>query len=214
MKSLEQKLKEFDTQGVTFHDAKKQLLKEGYGEDEISIAVASQPFDGKENKPVEPSTEAKVLAEDPGLASEIAETLLDHTAEHERDKLKAAAIASSFTHPLGRINPVSARGMSSLADQLDIPLFSALGLGLFITAILYGMSHTFHLFPLEYVVLFIRVYLTAVAGLFVIAMGRVVWRDWQRRSKQLSSPLRKVFHIFSLLVLLALCTWSVVSFLL
>lgn len=163
---LAQKLQDYDLSGVSFHDAKQALLKEGYGENEISIAVADRPFDGKINAPKAPNPITKTLEKDPELAQEYADTLLNIEAEHRQLKTRAHAAASQVRFGSSGINPYALKGSSYLADDLGIPLFSIVGFGAFISAIIYGLS-TFGLFEPGVTVVFIIWYSTAISVLYI-----------------------------------------------
>ena len=206
MSNLEKKLEAYDLQGMRFHEAKKRLLKEGYSEDAIAIAVASRPFDGKKNRPKPAKPETEIFTKHPEVAREHAAVLLETHAENEHRKQQTALMRMSA--PRG-LHPMAMRGMVDSAHTLGIPLFWLLGVGLFIAAIMYGMSHSFGLFPLEYVGVFAHIYLVLIGLLFAISIIRTEIRYYVKHlSRQTASPLRRAAHIISLLAITAFFVWS------
>jgi hypothetical protein len=163
---LEKRLEAYDLAGVTFHQAKKELLSAGYSENEITRAASSHPFDGKKNEPQAPTLVTKIYQEHPQLAQEVANTLMEQEKLRQVQQTRAAIVKASFAHPFGRINPVSTAGMAESATALGLPLFWLIGFGVFITAILYGMS-TFNWLPMSVVWSFLQWYSILIAVLFV-----------------------------------------------
>ncbi len=207
---LERRLEAYDLAGVSFYKAKKSLLKEGFSEQEITIASASHPFDGKKNEPKPPHPHTALYEKNPELAQESAQVFL----EEDRAKSRQEAVRASLTmyagsrHPLGSLNPISAQGITQSAYLLGIPLFKLVFLGIFITAILYGMSYTFHLFPLLYVGVFIRCYAALIVLLFLIMIVREGYKEIV--SQKNSDRKKRILSIVSTLFLIGVSTYALV----
>lgn len=162
---LRHKLIDYDVQRVSFHDAKQMLLEEGYTDDEISLAVASQPFDGKVNEKREVAQDAA----DTEAAQVMGEELLQHEDDMDTQKRRGDLAMAEAASNIGKgINPYSAQASMSVADDIGFPLARALLLLVFLSAVVYGANETFHFvhsslaLMLNFAVLYAGAILTAI----------------------------------------------------
>lgn len=165
-------LETYDIQGISFYDAKQALLQQGYSLNEIEIAVASAPFDGKKNIPHSTDDVTAKYESDTEAAKKIAKELLIMDADKQQRKTRSNALLSMYQSPIGgSINPVNTSGVINLADDLGIPLFKLAGLGVFIAAILYGLAIN-RIIDFSIVLQFIRYYSIAISVLFSVMLVR------------------------------------------
>lgn len=156
-KILHDTLEKDDLNGVSFYESKQKLLSLGYSESEISIAVAQLPFDGKKNEPKR-APDTSPYENDLNTTNKIGIELLTMDAERQQQKTRANAIMSGIQLPGGgSINPVSIQGGVSLADNLGIPIFKILFIGIFIAAILYGLYEN-HIIESSVIFVFLYAY--------------------------------------------------------
>jgi hypothetical protein len=101
----------------------------------------------------------------PEEAQKIAQQYMIIDASKQQRKARSNALLASYQSPIGAgPNPVSVSGVINLADNLGIPLFKLTGLGLFITAVLYGLAIN-RLIGFDIVLGFIHYYIIAVSAL-------------------------------------------------
>lgn len=210
---LEKKLEEYDLSGVKFYTAKKRLIEEGYTEQEIVIAAASRPFDGKKNSSRPQDATAEILQKNPELAKEYAASLLEQENERLERERRNAVIKTSFSYPFGfgRINPVALHGLVDTAFWLGVPMYKLMGIGLFITAALYGLS-TIAIVPLSLVWVFVRSYMLFVALFFIVCIAREEWASFRVKSRRADN--HRVMNIIVFIVMVAYSCWAILSLLL
>ena|GEM_PF-4819185 len=160
-KELINEMNDLDVKGVRFHDAKKQLLNNGYTEDEISIAVASASFDGKLNEPKKPHGSRQLFKDNPKETEAIAKHLLLDDAQKQQRKVHLQALSAAAWG--ARMNPMATRSFVTLSDTLGVPLFRLMFIGLFMTAILYGIMMITHWIDLDGILVFMSIYAAAVS---------------------------------------------------
>jgi hypothetical protein len=166
-KKLLKLLEAYDLQGVSFYDAKQALIQQGYSVQDIEVVAASAPFDGKKNVPNSPDEMTKLYESNPEEAKKIAQQYMIIDASKQQRKARSNTLLASYQSPIGAgPNPVSVNGVINLADDLGVPLFKLAGLGLFITAILYGLAIN-QLLGFAIVLGFIHYYIIAVTVLIV-----------------------------------------------
>lgn len=165
---LYKKLEQYDSEGVSFYKAKKALLKDGYSESAISIAVASRPFDGIVNKP-RVHDMAKFYAENPQAAKVVAQELLAHDAALRQRKARLDALAAAASNNmLGSLHPASIQSTARLGDQVGVSLLLVLGVGVLLIATLYGL-YALHIVSTDFIYQALSVYGLGVGIILVVA---------------------------------------------
>lgn len=193
-KKLHEILEQDDLNGVSFNASKQQLKKLGYSDDEISIAVAHLPFDGKKNKAKASQEITDLYKNNPDAAGEVAKRLLVMDNEKQQRKARADTIGIAAASSFSRVpNPMELKHLISLAGNVGIPIFKIAFLGLFLTAIAYGLS-VFELVNVNFVRDFIYVYLF-FAGVYVfVALVLNTIRTTKRMSPQ-EPKARRAYYI-------------------
>ncbi len=200
---LIQTMEEYDLKGTSFHDAKQELLENGYLANEIDIAVASAAFDGKRNVPKPPDELQSAFENDPEATNRVGLELLQMDAERQQQKTRVDAVMGGFQSPLGgSVNPVNVQGQVNLSSDLGIPIYKIVGIGIFITAVLYGLAVN-RIIDSSIVSIFIRYYSIAIAVLFFIMF--VIDEVKLLRLKSKVEPAKSMFaKILPVLVIAAL----------
>lgn len=173
-KSLRQKLAEYDQKGIQFHEAKKALLGEGYSEDEIVIAAASEPFDKKPN--VKRHIHNSFEGADEQAIQAAARELISRSGGdmHTEEVVRRAGLAAAANHPLGSVNPASVQLAVEDADTIGFPLFQFVFVGVFIGAVAYGMHTTTHLISSTLVIQILQSYIClGVLWVLVLSTARL-----------------------------------------
>jgi hypothetical protein len=155
-KQLIDTLNELDAQHVRFHDAKQQLIEDGYSEDEIAIAVASASFDGKPNRPKQPDDLHSSFQSNPDETKAIARELLAYDAHRQERKARLQALSAAAWG--SRMNPMASQSLVTLADTLGVPIFRLAFIGLFIAAVLYGVMQLTHLIDIPTILAVLNIY--------------------------------------------------------
>ena len=137
-------------------------------------------------------------------------TLLDEDKRKEGEALRRAGLKAyaGSMHPFGRYNPISSQGLSEMAYLLNIPLFTIFFIGLFATAVLYGLSYTFHLFPLAYVGVFVRCYIALVAVLFIVNVLIETFKTLTSREE--TKPAQRITAFLSAIFSTAISIYAIV----
>lgn len=163
-KQLTAQLERLEKGGASFYEAKQKLLELGYTEDDISIAAASAPFDGK-IIPKKDDTPQGAIQESEA-AAEMARELLQMDSERRMRETRASGAAASFLSS-SQISPMGVRSGMHFADSLGIPLFRIGIVGVFIFAALYGLAR-FSIIGWSIVFAFAQWYIIGVIAFIVV----------------------------------------------
>lgn len=90
------KLKAGDAAGIPFAKTKKQMLSEGYSEQDITHAIYQAPYDGIPNPQPKLDPLHTGYNADPETAQRIGEAILENDAKNKRTEALAYGAASRF----------------------------------------------------------------------------------------------------------------------
>lgn len=168
-KTLRQKLADYDQKGIRFYEAKKVLLSEGYSEDEIVIAAASEPFDKKPNVPKQTKNLFEGADEEAirNAARELANRPL--VSNQENIQQTRMNLVGSTSHPLGSVNPNSVRDLLDTSEDIGFPIIKFTIAGVFIFALSYGISTT-SLISFDTVLLVMKFYICIGIGWIIFLL--------------------------------------------
>lgn len=121
-------LNHYDTAGIPFAQAKKEIIAKGYTEAEIVYGLYSAPFDGKINEPRPANPLQAFYKENPEQADKVAKSLILAEEQKVADKVALNAAAAEFAPDIQTKSYYEVQ----TAELLGIPYFSLLFLGLII----------------------------------------------------------------------------------
>lgn len=155
---LQQRLQQYDLDGVCFYNAKKALIQQGYSESEITNAAASAPFDGKVNQSKQPTDTMKFYTQNPAAAKVVAGYLVTEDVQKRQNKKRLYGFLAYITRRnFGWYSPVSLLTTLSFSDLVGFPFVKLMLFGVFLLACIYGL-YTYHIVPIAAVTWFIYLY--------------------------------------------------------
>jgi hypothetical protein len=119
---LLEKLRSFDSQHISFFEAKKQLLAQGFSDQQIAQALYTFSYDGRPNSPKKSDPTTAYYAANPKEARRIGAYILNNAKAGGYGR-KAAYYAASRYAPG---HHAKAKYALMFADEMGYPYFSAL----------------------------------------------------------------------------------------